>query len=936
MTSKRQLMKAVETEAAALAHAVYTAGFWYEKKLQQTAETYERRQAQISAQAEVELARIQAVYRQRVDHLVIAGNRHQAAQEMDFSIISWAHTAWQIWQPAAPQAIPHLTRIGQLTEPGTWDSLSFPALLPIIGGRNLFIKATGAGKTTSRLFLQATMLRLLATLPPGKLRFICLDPVGLGSTMAGFIKGLPDILTGGQAWFDTVDIESHLANLEKHIANVRQKYLGHSFPDMEAYNTKAGEVAEPYRLLVVADFPARFSDSAAQRLLSIATNGPGAGVYLLAMVDIDRKLPYGFNLPDLERTAHVLSCDGSKATWHDPDFQGCHLDLDNPPSLALFEQIMKTVGPLATAASDVQVPFHKTAPQPATWWQGDTRAGLQVSIGRRGAQEQQLFELDEKLLSSALIIGRPGSGKSSLLHVLIVNLALHYSPDDMQLYLLDFKQVEFKDYATYALPHARVVAIQSEREFGLSVLEGLDAELRYRRDLFRDMSVDNLSEYRTETGRPMPRILLVADEFQELFSEDDPISIRSAQILDRLVRTGRAFGLNVLLASQTLAGSYSLSRATKDQIPLRIALQCADADSRLVLSDENDRARLLERPGEAIYNALNGRVEGNNLFQAFWLPNDQRESYLQQIRVETTRREWQPETPQIVFDGNAPAEVAANRDLARLLAAPGWPSGQRSAQLWLGEPLAIKPHTAAIMRRQSNSNLLIVGQHEHEPKALAMLLAAVVSLAAQQRPKEARFVLLNLTDVDADWHDLPAVLGNTLPHATTVVERRGVVSAIADVAAELARRASEDEGRWPALYLVVLGLQRHRDLRLPAGYYPMSETPQPPAVQLAEIAREGPDLGIHTLLWCDTYANLERVYDRNPDNLFALRVALQMKDEDSRRLLDTDLASKLGPYRAVYLDEERNSQPEKFRPYGLPTPAWLADQGKKLRSREHA
>lgn len=240
------------------------------------------------------------------------------------------------------------------------------------------------------------------------------------------------------------------------------------------------------------------------------------------------------------------------------------------------------------------------------------------------------------------------------------------------------------------------------------------------------------------------------------------------------------------------------------------------------------------------------------------------------------------------------------------------------------------------MRRQSNSNLLIVGQHEHEPKALAMLLAAVVSLAAQQRPEEARFVLLNLTDVDADWHDLPAVLGNTLPHATTVVERRGVVSAIADVAAELARRASEDEGRWPALYLVVLGLQRHRDLRLPAGYYPMSETPQPPAVQLAEIAREGPDLGIHTLLWCDTYANLERVYDRNPDNLFALRVALQMKDEDSRRLLDTDLASKLGPYRAVYLDEERNSQPEKFRPYGLPTPEWLADQGKKLRSREHA
>ncbi len=62
-----------------------------------------------------------------------------------------------------------------------------------------------------------------------------------------------------------------------------------------------------------------------------------------------------------------------------------------------------------------------------------------------------------------------------------------YSPDEVELYLIDFKKgVEFKTYAQHALPHARVVAIESEREFGLSVLERLDAELRRRGDLFRD------------------------------------------------------------------------------------------------------------------------------------------------------------------------------------------------------------------------------------------------------------------------------------------------------------------------------------------------------------------------------------------------------------------------------------------------------------------
>ncbi|NUQ65897.1 MAG: hypothetical protein HUU20_25830 [Pirellulales bacterium] len=75
--------------------------------------------------------------------------------------------------------------------------------------------------------------------------------------------------------------------------------------------------------------------------------------------------------------------------------------------------------------------------------------------------------------------------------------------------------------------------------------------------------------------------------------------------------------------TQTLAGAYSLARSTIDQMAIRIALQCSDSDSRLILSDENSAARLLTRPNDAIYNNANGLVEGNLAFQVTWLDDEE-------------------------------------------------------------------------------------------------------------------------------------------------------------------------------------------------------------------------------------------------------------------------------------------------------------------------
>src|SRR5262249_20251116 len=153
------------------------------------------------------------------------------------------------------------------------------------------------------------------------------------------------------------------------------------------------------------------------------------------------------------------------------------------------------------------------------------------------------------------------------------------------------KGVEFKTYAMYQLPHARVIAIESEREFGLSVLQRLDKELIDRGELFRQLDVADLGGYRRNHGKErMPRILLIIDEFQEFFTEDDKIAQDAALLFDRLVRQGRAFGIHVHLGSQTLGGAYSLARSTLGQMAIRIALQCSEADANLILSEENTAA----------------------------------------------------------------------------------------------------------------------------------------------------------------------------------------------------------------------------------------------------------------------------------------------------------------------------------------------------------
>ncbi len=595
---------------------------------------------------------------------------------------SWEVPSWKNWTP--PEEFKNAAKFGclevdvekfleilpkdeRLALPGP-STLSVPLSLVYPQQGSILFEAAKTGSDVAIGVINNVIFRLLSTTPPGKLNLTIFDPVGLGQNFAGLMH-LTDYEAShvnSRIWTQQNQFEEKLAELNEHMEKVIQMYLRNEYSTITEYNAQAGAIAEKYHILVIASFPVNFSDVAARRLRNIATSGARCGVYTLIHWDQRNAVPADF-VPDELRKNSVRLVRTEKgfqlANWQKP---GTQLVLDPPPSPEFATQFLHQVGQSGKDSNRVEVPFAQVAPPDAKLWSDDTTEELRVPIGRSGATKFQYLAIGKDTRQHALVAGKTGSGKSTLFHVMITNLALWCSPEQVEFYLVDFKKgVEFKCYANRHLPHARVVAIESDREFGLSVLQRVDAELRRRGDLFRNLGVQDVGGYKAAGGtEPMPRSLLIIDEFQEFFVEEDRISQGAAVLLDRIVRQGRAFGIHVLLGSQTLGGAYTLARATLGQMVIRIALQCNEADAYLIMDQDNPAPRLLSRPGEGIYNDAAGSIEGNSPFQAVWLPEDVRDSYLAKVRARADKSADKYPGP-FVFEGNAPADVRENASVER-------------------------------------------------------------------------------------------------------------------------------------------------------------------------------------------------------------------------------------------------------------------------------
>ena len=479
--------------------------------------------------------------------------------------------------------------------------------------------------------------------------------------------------------------------------------------------------------------------------------------------------------------------------------------------------------------------------------------------------------------------------------------------------------MEFKCYADAKLPHAKVIAIESDREFALSVLQRIDEELRRRGELFRKAGAQDLAGYKRVPGtEPMPRSMLIIDEFQEYFTEDDSVAQGAALLLDRIVRQGRAFGIHVFLGSQTLGGAYTLARTTLGQMVIRIALQCNEADAALIMDDTNTAPRLLSRPGEGIYNDAAGAVEGNSPFQVVWLTDEERDANLVKISQFSKEHGFGAKRP-IVFEGNMPADVRDNALLAAALANPP-AKAPADPKCWLGMPNAIKGPTEAMFPRQSGRHLLLVGQNDEAVAAIMGL--GMLALAAQHpRTSPPKFYLVH--GALAGTPDCEFLESIAQGHAQ-LSQGHEAPEFIAEIHAEMKRRSDEGSAGDPPIYLFIHGLQKFRKLRYEEDFSFGGDDAPKPGTQLNEIISEGPPVGLHLITSLDTLNNVNRSISRKAVSELGMRVLFQMSANDSASLIDSPKASMLGLHRALFYSEHE-SRLETFRPFALPDAGWVAE-----------
>lgn len=865
------------------------------------------------------------------------------ANEPALQAQQWTNASIAAWNP--PAAFPERVRLGQMTLDLAQPEGSLPQnpalalaagdtrlTLPLTLGfpdcGSVFIETEGpCDEKVAALFNQA-ILSILTASPAGKAAFTILDPVGLGQNFAGLmhLADYEEQLINRRIWTQRDQIDERLAELNEHIEKVIQMYLRNEYETITQYNEQAGSVAEKYHFLVLADFPAHFTETSVQRLQSILLSGARCGVFVLMHWNRQQKAPEGF-VPDdfrhsalcLRRTAQGFIIDESLAK------AGAVVTLDAPPPPDLELALVHRIGKASVDSNRVEVPFETIAPAPDHLWEDSTTYELRVPVGRTGATKLQYLAIGKGTRQHALFAGKTGSGKSTLFHVIITNLALHCSPDEVEFYLIDFKKgVEFKCYAEHRLPHARVIAIESDREFGLSVLQRVDEELRRRGDLFRALGAQDIAGYKKAGGtEPMPRSLLIIDEFQEFFVEDDTVAQNASVLFDRIVRQGRAFGIHVLLGSQTLGGAYTLARATLGQMVIRVALQCNEADAALIMDENNPAPRLLTRPGEGIYNDAAGAVEGNSPFQVVWIGDEVRDRYLAQIQALAQSRHADREPP-IVFEGNAPADVAQNSRLAALLKSP--PAAAPAIPVaWLGAPNAIKGPTEAAFPRQSGSHLLVVGQRE---EAITTLLGlSLIALAAQHPRGRAQFYFFHsAAPGTADAAFLEDLLPR-LAHPVTLVRAQDVPTAMSSLGEELQRRNTEGATEAPPVFVFVHGLHKFKKLRheddmdFSFGSSDDDSGPKPGAL-FNTLITEGAALGMHLIATLDTYNNVARCLSRKALTEFEMRVVFQMSANDSASLIDSTKAADLGLHRALLYSEQQGTL-ETFRPYAQPPTAWI-------------
>lgn len=822
---------------------------------------------------------------------------------------------------AVGPTVPAMVRVGAAVVPagaGTAEATEVPLLVPLLDSSNLIIETSSApGLQRSDGCILNTVLRLLATVRAGDLVVYWYDPQlrGTLASLSRLHSGPTPVMKPAIA--DGSAFESVLGELSEDVARVTG-LLGGRFPDLGSLERAEGESGEPYRLLVVSDFPSGLSERSAELLERLMRRGPACGVSVLLQHQRNLKRPDHVDV-DLFTTLGSVLSETSSGAFRLAPFDNLPVSLDEGTPATLADEIAKSVAENAKSASAPTLPLAEVLEMAAAQG-GSPGHHLHIPFGKVGTSLAE-FTLGHNLdqLHNVLIGGAVGQGKSNVLLALIHALAENYSPDDVELFLLDFKEgLEFSSLAPgptrgNGLPHAVVLGLESDRLYGTAVLRHVREEFDRRATAFKAVGASNLGAFRDlQPNAKVPRWVVVLDEFQVLLEEDDAVGSEALALLDTLARKGRAYGIHLVLASQTLSGITKL--AVKEdsifsQFPVRIALKTTPSESQVLLQRGNTEAARLRYRGEAILNTDSGAVDGNRRMTVAHAEENYCAAQIRRLNQSYPGRTIE------VFRGSEPANLrdalVAPPNARPSTAVVGQPIGVARSATWL--PLGDEP----------GRHLAIIGPASGSPQstsplpgseALATLQAICLSLS-MTAPCPSRFIFLDALSAEqqrAAALDHLAMALDRNGHHVEIVSRPDIPQALMNLRSELEHAAGDNQQTF------VIGWGLHRAVGI--------DTPDPlsadrPIDALHWIVKDGPVLGVNLIGWWNSY----KAYEQHIESNFSIAgivqcfAFLQASQSEVMNVLGPFTEWNPTPNRLLLFDRAGEGAGSVCVPFGLQT-----------------
>lgn len=589
--------------------------------------------------------------------------------------------------------------------------VELPLTFDLRNSFNLFLNAPETSSREMLAFTHHVIWSFLSFIPVTKANICVFDAEQRGNSIIPFLdfrKKSPEtfdqkIYTSPEAMVE------RLQRINAQIDEFIQEKLGNKYKDILDYNIHTPNRAEAVTLLVLYDFPSGMDGRSLDLLSNILRNGNKCGVFTMMCynpnITFSRYESIDERLENLQRYCVMVE-------FKDRHYRLLPYNLQiNLPDILEGTAADAFIQEYVEKSEEIKkqgLSFRDILAEDL--FSMDSSKSLRIPVGIGDGDSIVEMTIGEGSSHHGLIAGATGSGKSTLLHTLIMSSMLHYSPEQLNLYLMDFKSgTEFKIYESVKLPHIKLLALDAMQEFGESILENLVSEMERRGNLFKQSGQTSLKGYTQATGQPLPRILVIMDEFQILFNDatNRKVAMNCAELTKRIVTEGRAFGIHLLMATQStkVISDLTLSRGTIEQMRIRVGLKCGEDDARYLFSDQNDgkaMSMMKGAIGTAVMN-LDYTEQTNIGFRVAYCDDETQGEYLRKI-AETFSD--QPYTLQTFEGGRTVRLLDYFRSSGIALA------DESPVRIHMGSLIKVAPPFAVSIDKKRKHNLLVCGANE--------------------------------------------------------------------------------------------------------------------------------------------------------------------------------------------------------------------------------